>query len=184
MSVYKFFFPLVLLIFIGCGGDSSTSTDSNPAPLTPAANTPDISTTTTPAAKPAEPAQNAAGVWHYTCPKGCAGGGGSATPCASCGATLAHNQAYHGTPPVTTGLPTTPPPTTNGKAPISPILTNPNAGQTTTQPLTIPPKANEPAQNAAGVWHYTCSAGCSGGAGSAIACASCGKTLVHNQAYH
>jgi len=30
----------------------------------------------TPPTKPAEPAQNAAGVWHYTCPNGCAGGGG------------------------------------------------------------------------------------------------------------
>ncbi len=183
MSVYKFFLPLALLIFIGCGGDSSSSTDTTPPPLTTAPNTP-ISTTTPPPKTP-EPAQNASGVWHYTCPKGCAGGGASATPCASCGATLAHNQAYHGTPPVTTGLPTTvPPPSTNGKAPISPILTNPNAGQTTTQPITIPPKAAEPAQNASGVWHYTCSAGCAGGAGSAVACGSCGKTLVHNTGYH
>lgn len=44
---------------------------------------------------PPEPPQNASGVWHYTCPKGCAGGGGSATPCGVCGTTLAHNTAYH-----------------------------------------------------------------------------------------
>lgn len=43
----------------------------------------------------AEPAQNAAGVWHYTCPNGHAGGAGSATACGECGATLVHNAAYH-----------------------------------------------------------------------------------------
>lgn len=47
--------------------------------------------------------------------------------------------------------------------------------QTTTQ---------DPPQNSTGVWHYTCSNGCEGGAGSAIACATCGEMLVHNAAYH
>ncbi len=42
----------------------------------------------------------------------------------------------------------------------------------------------EPPQNAAGVWHYTCSTGCAGGAGSAVPCKTCGKTLAHNQEYH
>lgn len=42
-----------------------------------------------------EPPQNSKGVWHYTCPSGCASGAGAAGPCASCGATLAHNPAYH-----------------------------------------------------------------------------------------
>ncbi len=42
----------------------------------------------------------------------------------------------------------------------------------------------EPPQNAAGVWHYTCPQGCDGGAGSAIACSQCGSTLAHNAAYH
>jgi len=41
------------------------------------------------------PAQNAAGEYHYTCPKGCSGGAGAAGSCGQCGATLAHNQAYH-----------------------------------------------------------------------------------------
>lgn len=45
--------------------------------------------------KPPEPPQNAAGVWHYTCPGGCPGGGGAASACAKCGKTLAHNTAYH-----------------------------------------------------------------------------------------
>ena len=51
----------------------------------PAANTP---------AAPS-PAQNAKGIYHYTCPKGCYGGSGTATQCANCGEPLAHNQEYH-----------------------------------------------------------------------------------------
>ena len=43
----------------------------------------------------AEAGKNTAGVWHYTCAKGCAGGSGSAGTCGTCGDTLAHNQAYH-----------------------------------------------------------------------------------------
>ena len=44
---------------------------------------------------PVEPPQNANGVWHYTCPKGCTGGAGGASPCGLCGTTLVHNTAYH-----------------------------------------------------------------------------------------
>ncbi|MDX1940989.1 MAG: hypothetical protein SFU99_10590 [Saprospiraceae bacterium] len=43
----------------------------------------------------APPAQNAAGVYHYICSNGCAGGSGAAGNCATCGTALAHNQAYH-----------------------------------------------------------------------------------------
>ncbi|MBV1924455.1 MAG: hypothetical protein KUG68_10560 [Flavobacteriaceae bacterium] len=39
--------------------------------------------------------QNAAGVWHYACGSGCAGGSGTAGACGSCGSALNHNQAYH-----------------------------------------------------------------------------------------
>ncbi|MBL7928070.1 MAG: hypothetical protein JNL47_01165 [Bacteroidia bacterium] len=42
-----------------------------------------------------ESPQNAKGVWHYTCPKGCAGGGGQAIACANCGTQMEHNQKYH-----------------------------------------------------------------------------------------
>jgi hypothetical protein len=42
-----------------------------------------------------EAAQNAAGVWHYACSKGCAGGSGSMGKCSKCGGDLAHNAAYH-----------------------------------------------------------------------------------------
>jgi hypothetical protein len=45
--------------------------------------------------KPAEPPQNAKGVWHFTCPKGCEGGAGAQGKCGKCGGDLAHNQAYH-----------------------------------------------------------------------------------------
>ena len=118
-------------------------------------------------AKP-EPAQNATGVWHYTCPKGCAGGAGTAAACAKCGTTLVHNTAYH--PPAPTA---TPAPTIGATTLPEGITPTPN-----------PTKTPEPAQNAAGVWHYTCATGCAGGGGSAVACAKCGKTLAHNPAYH
>ncbi len=116
-----------------------------------------------PAATPpaTEPAQNATGVWHYTCSKGCAGGSGTATACAKCGTTLVHNTSYH--PPKPT-----------------PAATNTPAGAPGT---TTPPKP-EPAQNTAGVWHYTCSGGCAGGAGTAADCSKCGKKLTHNATYH
>jgi hypothetical protein len=51
---------------------------------------------TMPNAGKSEPPQNTAGVWHYTCPSGCPGGAGAATPCAKCSKTLVHNTAYHG----------------------------------------------------------------------------------------
>ncbi|MFD0798125.1 hypothetical protein ACFQZJ_11695 [Maribacter chungangensis] len=99
-----------------------------------------------------EPAQNAMGVWHYTCAQGCAGGAGSPINCATCGALLAHNQGYH---------------------------TNPNNA-----PMASPPLAAAPAQNAAGIWHYSCSKGCAGGSGTAGNCSTCGDALAHNTAYH
>ena len=40
-------------------------------------------------------ATNAAGVYHYICSNGCAGGSGSQGSCATCGSALVHNQAYH-----------------------------------------------------------------------------------------
>ena len=110
----------------------------------------------------AEPAQNAAGVWHYTCAKGHTGGAGSAVNCATCGSVLQHNQAYHGNATDT-------PMATPNSAPTTPMATTQQA---------------EPAQNAAGVWHYTCEKGHPGGSGTAEPCKSCGTILAHNQAYH
>lgn len=139
------------------------SLETAPLPLADPTAAPTVApappTTATP---PTEPPQNAAGVWHYTCPKGCKGGGGAATACAKCGTTLTHNTAYHAQP----NAPTTAP------------------SGTTTAPSTTPQKTPEPAQNAAGVWHYTCPGGCPGGGGAAAPCGKCGKTLAHNSAYH
>ena len=121
---------------------------------------PDATTPPNPATP--EPPQNAEGVWHYTCSKGCAGGAGSAGTCATCGGPLAHNQAYHAN--------------ANSTTPNTPSATPPTTPTATPTP--------EPAQNAAGVWHYTCGKGCAGGAGSAGTCATCGGALAHNAAYH
>jgi len=62
------------------------------ATITPGAITPGANPITPTAP---EPAVNAAGVYHYTCPDGHAGGAGSAAACATCGQTLVHNTAYH-----------------------------------------------------------------------------------------
>jgi hypothetical protein len=129
---------------------------------TPATADPAAAATT--AATPIEPPQNASGVWHYTCPKGCKKGGGAAAPCATCGTTLTHNTAYHG-----------------GAKPAGEAVPNPAASAGTAPTPTPTP---EPAQNKAGVWHYTCADGCAGGAGTASPCAKCSKTLVHNTTYH
>lgn len=111
------------------------------------------------------PATNSAGVFHYTCSAGCGGGGAAAGACPQCGSELAHNQAYHNQSST---------PTINPNGPISPIIQ--------TQPQLD--EANAPAINSAGVFHYTCSAGCGGGGAAAGACPQCGAELAHNQAYH
>jgi hypothetical protein len=107
------------------------------------------------------------GVQHYICANNCEGSGGpSAGSCPVCGTAYTHNQAWHNQ---SSSTPTNPTTTVNPTSPTT---------------LTPPTRTPEPAQNAAGVWHYTCSAGCAGGAGSAVACSGCGATLAHNTAYH
>ncbi len=162
MKYPSLFFVAVFgtVLFLSACQNNSSEDKNSPAETSvqPMSPTPP----TNPASNPpptAEPAQNAAGVWHYTCSNGCEGGAGSAVACEKCGTTLVHNSAYHNNP----------------NAPTQPSIA--------TQPAATPPAA-EPAQNAAGVWHYTCSSGCAGGAGSPIACSKCGKTLAHNSAYH
>jgi len=73
------------------GGSTTTPTTT----IDPLATNSSSTTQPAAAATPAEPPQNADGVWHYTCPNGHAGGGGSATACSVCGTTLAHNSSYH-----------------------------------------------------------------------------------------
>ena len=110
-----------------------------------------------------EPPQNAAGVWHYTCPKGCTGGAGAASPCSQCGTTLVHNQTYHG---------------------ASQPAAAPTATTTGGTTAAAPQGKNEPPQNAKGVWHYTCPKGCAGGSGAASPCPQCGTAMTHNSVYH
>lgn len=180
MKVYTLILAILVLGFVSC----KNSPDRPDPVLEPGYEPAPIESTTTSATAPtptAEPAQNAEGVWHYTCPSGCEGGAGSAVPCPKCGTTLAHNSGYHNnnnnnnaaieTPTVTSSIST-------GNDNVTVV----NGGDTPITPVGGPPE--EPAQNAAGVWHYTCPSGCAGGSGSAVACASCGTTLVHNSGYH
>lgn len=115
---------------------------------------------------------------HYYCPNSCEGSGGDAQAnCPTCGTAYVHNAAFHNQAP--TPAPAT---ATSGQTISGP--TTIGAGETNLSTPITPTKAPEPAQNAAGVWHYTCSAGCAGGAGGAGNCASCGGPLAHNSAYH
>ncbi|MDG5490704.1 hypothetical protein [Psychroserpens sp. SPM9] len=145
-----------VLFFYGCNDKSKTTKKDKAKPVEVSNTTKPENLTTT-----KEPAQNATGVWHYTCRLGCAGGAGAAVKCKSCGNVLAHNTEYHSK--------------TNSNLDTSPFA-NPPATKSTTTP--------EPAQNAAGVWHYTCANGHPGGAGSAVACKTCSTKLTHNTAYH
>ena len=187
MKFHSFFSIAALCaitILSSCGNDTDAAKGAaaenditQPAVLQPGMDP--LGTAAAPNATPplAEPAQNAAGLWHYTCPKGCAGGSGSALPCPTCGTTLVHSQTYHGTP--------NPAGAANAPATANPSIKATPSGGPENSTLTLPnPGKNEPPQNAAGVWHYTCPGGCAGGGGTATPCPTCGKTLVHNKAYH
>ena len=152
---------LMILFVIACN-----NAPDRPEPILDPATTPTTTTTTSSTVPPARTADTNPNVPHYICPNNCVGGGGaSAGPCPVCGTTMTHNAAYHNQP----------------AANQPNIVTTPETNTAT--PVT-PPPGGEPAQNANGVWHYTCTAGCPGGAGSAVACATCGATLVHNTLYH
>ncbi len=179
-----------LLPMFSCGSDSNTEsgstepattgTEANPA-NTPAPTATDATgavnpqfgtaadgATTPPPATTATAAPTG-GAKHYTCPKNCKGSGGDAAgTCPVCGSAYVHNQAFHAA-----GANNAPPPSPAG-----------TATPTTAAPTTATPPAPSPAQNAAGVFHYTCAKGCAGGAAAAGKCAKCGGDLAHNAAYH
>ncbi len=112
---------------------------------------------------------------HYYCPNKCAGSGGDAQgSCPTCGTAYVHNAAFHNQQPSVPNPVTT----TNAVTSDGTSITVPPPGGLTT------PNTPEPAQNAAGVWHYTCANGCAGGAGGAGSCQVCGGALAHNSAYH
>ena len=160
-TINSIIFSCLLVGLFSCGSGANDDVRNQarqslnvPESSAPVATTP-ISTAPTTAAA------SAGGASHYICPNSCEGSGGDAQAnCPVCGTKYIHNQAYHSQPSQTTTTTTT---------------------TTPTSPTTPTP---EPAQNAAGVWHYTCPSGCAGGGGSAVACATCGATLAHNTAYH
>ena len=152
-----FFVAIFATLFFACSNNEKKA-DNPPPVVTPVQpnTTPTPANTTTPVA---------GAVKHYTCPNNCANSGGDAAgTCPVCGTAYVHNAAYHNQ-------------TNNANSPFdnqqSPVVQPPQQQQ---QPA--------PAQNAAGVYHYTCANGCAGGSGSAGTCSACGGNLVHNPAYH
>ncbi|MEX1382219.1 hypothetical protein [Lutibacter sp.] len=111
---------------------------------------------------------NKVAVKHYICLNKCENSGSDAQGvCATCNTPYTHNVAFHNDDLLKNGPLNVP---SNTSAP--------------TQTNTITPPAPAAAQNAAGVYHYTCTNGCTGGAGSVEDCKSCGTPLEHNQAFH
>ncbi len=105
-------------------------------------------------------------VKHYVCKNKCEDSGGDiAGNCPVCNTPYIHNQAFHNSDFLK-----------NGPLDVPKSVGTQNAN-------TSSPKAS-PAQNAKGVFHYTCNNGCYGGSGTATTCKVCGETLVHNTAFH
>jgi len=162
----------VALLFVACQSDKKPTTTQGPAP--------------TPMQPLTAPTVATAGVQHYICPNNCVGSGAAqAGTCPTCGTAYAHNAAFHNQPGNNAGNPQLP---SNSPSPIimnpQPTTPQPTTTTTTIQNPQTPATAEEPAQNAAGVWHYTCSKGCAGGSGTRGMCAKCGAGLDHNVAYH
>lgn len=160
MKLFQLLIPIALLSLFAF---SSCQSSESKNVMEEARNSLPQSTETNAADNAASPVMSNPGtnasVPHYKCPENCEGGvGDAAGNCPVCGTALAHNAAYHNQPG--------------------------NTPDATANPQTPPAQQPSPAQNAAGVYHYTCSNGCKGGAASATACGSCGATLVHNSAYH
>lgn len=104
-------------------------------------------------------------VVHYICANKCENSGSEvAGACPVCKTPYTHNLAYH-----------------NGDLLKNGPLNVPKEGLNTTTPTN--PSAS-PAQNAAGIFHYTCTNGCYGGAATVGKCTSCGSDLAHNTTYH
>lgn len=145
---------LLLGLSLACSNNEKKPAGTAPQPANSAAP----ATTTPPNMNANAAAAPAGGVQHYICPNNCAGSGGpAAATCPVCGTAYIHNQAFH---------------------------SQGNASDPASSPLMQVPQQETPAQNAAGVFHYTCPSGCAGGSGSAGTCPQCGGQLAHNQAYH
>lgn len=146
-----------IISFYACNDKANVTKIDTTNPLE-VSSSPTPTNTTTPNTTSSNSSNNTGKVWHYTCKNGCDGGAESAVNCGNCGNLLAHNQAYHNN--------------------------NSNVDNTSNSIPFMNPQTNEAGKNTAGVWHYTCTKGCEGGAASAGTCSNCGNTLVHNQAYH
>jgi hypothetical protein len=157
-----------VITFCACGDNKADARKQEARESLGVVNPP-ASPNATPNPATPEPAQNAEGVWHYTCGNGCAGGAGAAGNCSTCGGALAHNTAYHAN---------------KNSATINNATSNTTITPTLTPPATLTPPPTEPAQNAKGVWHYTCAKGCAGGGAAAGTCGTCGGALAHNAVYH
>lgn len=106
-------------------------------------------------------------VKHYICNNNCENSGSDvAGNCPVCKTPYTHNVAFHSDDLLKSG----------------PLNVQSNATQTA--PTNNNSNSPAPAQNSAGVYHYTCSNGCNGGSGAVTNCNSCGEPLAHNQLYH
>jgi hypothetical protein len=164
MKILSYLVLALGLIFASCGDSGSQSaTEQAPSQLDQSSdNTPQINITNPEATGGNERpvAASVEGGQHYICPNNCEGSGGpSAGTCPVCGTDYVHNAGFH-------------------------QKNSPAADGTGNPVISTNPTSAEPAQNANGVWHYTCPNGCAGGGGSAGPCSSCGTTLAHNPAYH
>jgi hypothetical protein len=159
-TLYMLILGFGLVVAMASCKNKSDATPANDSTVVPATPEQSMSTQATPATQQA----------HFICSKdGCTGSGEGQGKCPVCGSDLVHNQAYHNQAP--TGNNT--------------ITIDPATGQPVVNPSANPTQTPPPAQNAAGVFHFTCSkAGCDGGAGAAGKCPKCGSELAHNQAYH
>jgi len=156
-SIFSTLLLTCALFFSACNSNETNTTEG-----TDAAGTENLRTSSEVQGNASTASTGA--VPHYICASNCAGSGGPAAgTCPVCGKEYIHNDAFHA-----------------NDAQAQPEIT---IGDQSANPTVVPPPA-EPAQNANGVWHYTCAKGCAGGAGTATTCASCGGTLAHNAAYH
>lgn len=106
-----------------------------------------------------------ASVKHYICANKCENSGSDVNgACPVCKNPYLHNDAFHAQDLLKNGPLNVP---TNIQAPAANTPVGPS-----------------PAQNAKGIYHYTCPKGCYGGAGTQVKCANCQTDLAHNQAYH
>lgn len=166
---------IAMMGFIACGEDKrerpdvakdvpSSSSDQSAPDQNPGNASTDLNTNTN---------SNSSGdVQHYICPNDCEGSGGpNQGTCPVCGTDYVHNAAFHEQGDQ------------NSQNPQNQINME---GQDQLQDLQQSQQTqqnNAPAQKN-GEYHYVCSAGCSGGSGSAGTCSECGASLEHNTAYH